>query len=154
VCEDIDSIGHQQASILQMVYMRSNAKAVFVCFIDDGAIDFRRQLRILSPEIIHPHLNEIRLLGNLLRNLAAGLGWRLGTEHFCKAACGRRHPVLRAKSNTCRVHVSSRKRAAAGLLADLGEALSVRAHGEHGADPVFLVPQQLMTEILVGLVRC
>jgi hypothetical protein len=28
VREDIDSIRHQQASILQMVYMRSNAKAV------------------------------------------------------------------------------------------------------------------------------
>src|ERR1039457_1118992 len=119
-----------------MVYMRSNAKAVFVCFVDNCAIDFRRQLRILSPEIIHPNLSEIRLLGNLLRNLAAGFGWRLGTKHFCKARCGRRHAVVRAKSNTCRVHISSRKRAAAGLLADRSEALSVRAHREYRADPV------------------
>src|SRR5271166_5047800 len=137
-----------------MVYMSSNSKAVFVCFVDDCAIDFRWHLRIMSPEIIYPHLDEIRLWGSLLCNLTAGFGRRFGTKHLCKAHRGRRHPVLRAKSNTCRVHVSSRKRAAAGLLADLGELLSVRAHREYRADPVFLVPQQLMTEIVVGLVRC
>src|ERR1039457_5400012 len=99
-----------------MIYMRSDSQALFVCFVDDYAIDFRWQLRILSPEIIHPHLNEVRLLGNLLRHLTAGLGWHLGTKPLCKAHRGRRHRVLQAKSNTCRVHVSSLKRAAVGLL--------------------------------------
>src|ERR1017187_6058051 len=137
-----------------MVYMRGNSKTVLVCFVDDCVIDFRWQLRILPPEIIHPNLNEVWLLGNLLRNLTAGFGWRFGTEHLCKAHRGRRHPILHAKSNTCRVHVSSRKRAAAGLLANLGELLSVCAHREHRADPVFLVSQQLMTDIVVSLVLC
>src|SRR5271169_5842104 len=137
-----------------MVYVRGHSKPVFVCFVDDCAIDFRWHLRILSPEIIHPNLDEIRLLGNLLRDLTAGFGWRLGTKHFCKAHCCWRHTVLRAKSHSCGVHVSSRKRAASRLLAYLGEALSVCAHGENRADSVFLVPQQLMADIFVGLVRC
>src|SRR5580658_74650 len=136
-----------------MVYVRSHSKSVFVCFVDDCAIDFRWHLRILPPEIIHPHLDEIRPLGSLLRDFTAGFGWRLGTKHFCKAHCGRRHAVLRAKSHTCRVYIGSPKRAASRLLAYLGEAPSVRAHRKYCADPVFLVPQQLMTDIVVGLVR-
>ena len=143
---------HQHASILQMVHMRGNSKAVFVGFVDDRAIDFRWQLRILPPEIIHPHLDEIRLLCGLLRNLTAGFGRRLGTKHICKAHGGRRHAVLCAKSNARRVHVSSRQRAAAGLLANLGEALSIRTHGEYRADAVFLISQQLVTEIVLRLV--
>jgi hypothetical protein len=32
--------------------------------------------------------------------------------------------------------------------------ISVGAHGEHRTHTVFLVPQQLMSDVVVGLVRC
>src|SRR6202050_2482733 len=94
VRENIDSVRHEQARILQMVYVRCHAQSVFVRFVDDCGIDFRWHLRILSPEIVYPNLDEVRLLGSLLRDFTAGLGRSLGTEHFCKSHCGGWSPGL------------------------------------------------------------
>src|ERR1700739_3549838 len=57
--------------------MSEDANLVFVCFIDDRAINFGLHLRAVAQPIVHPHLDVVGMIGGQFTNVGTRFVGRL-----------------------------------------------------------------------------
>jgi len=105
----------------------------------------------LSEDVIHPDLEEVRLVGGCLTHVRDRFVGGLGPIDLIGCARNRRRPAGNADTTPGREQRCTRKCTAALLIAQFVHQVAIESQREYGSDAVALVLQQLRLHVLARI---
>ncbi len=142
--EAVDARFHEIARVGQIEHVRHHANPVPVRFVDDRAVQRRRELLHGAASVVDPDLDEIRLLRGDLPDVlpralfARDAVWRVSHRRSSGTGIGHGEPASRRAQERGAGHGLSTK-----LIADVAR---IGAGGHHRADAVVRVLFQLVDD--------
>ena len=110
VRERVDTAAHELLRILEVILVRDRAQPVCMRFLDDGAVQLRRKLRILAHAVVDPDLDDVDTERRLLAHAGTRFFHRRNpVRNFGTARLGRReaaagHAVQRVARDDFAAH--------------------------------------------------
>jgi hypothetical protein len=130
-----------------------DAKAVFVGFVTDGAVDLGRHLRLgRAEEIVNPDLDDVRMPCSHFLDDSPGFLRSFGTSDLVFANWYGRGRSLHSESAVGREDFCAAKFSGSLPFPPAVEQILVYAQGQDGGNPIALVQPECGLDVLLGVV--